>query len=85
MDENQKALSPLVIPEDSSTRLLRRTLDSIATPCSVKARGRFLVPHQLDVTICDTILQLLVFYERFSFLSLLTPYVVNLYNVFAVS
>ena len=27
--------------------------DSIATPCSVNARGSFLLPPQLDVTICD--------------------------------
>ena len=32
---------------------LLSTLDNIATPCSVKAEGDFLVPPQLDVTFCD--------------------------------
>jgi hypothetical protein len=34
---------------------LLRTLESIATPCSVKARGAYrLPPHpNLEVTICD--------------------------------
>jgi hypothetical protein len=34
-------------------RLLRSTLDNIATPCSVKAYGLVLRPPQLAVTICD--------------------------------
>ncbi len=29
------------------------TLDSIKTPCSVKTRGSFLRPPQLDVANCD--------------------------------
>src|ERR1700719_1511602 len=29
------------------------TLDSINTPCSVKAEGSFLLPPQLDVAFCD--------------------------------
>jgi len=32
-----------------AARGLRRTLESIATPCSVNARGGFRVPPQLDV------------------------------------
>lgn len=32
---------------------LFRMPDSMATPCSVKAKGIFLIPPQLDVTICD--------------------------------
>lgn len=32
---------------------LFKMLESIATPCSVKALGSFLVPPQLDVTFCD--------------------------------
>jgi len=32
-----------------TARMLRSTLDSIATPCSVNARGRFRVPPQLDL------------------------------------
>jgi hypothetical protein len=34
-------------------RLLLRTLESMATPCSVNAYGRVLRPPQIDVTICD--------------------------------
>ena len=33
--------------------LLCNRPDNIATPCSVKARGIFLRPPQLDITICD--------------------------------
>jgi hypothetical protein len=33
--------------------LLRKTLASIVTPCSVNAKGSFLCPPQLDVTICE--------------------------------
>jgi len=32
-----------------TARLLRSTLESMATPCSVNTRGAFLVPPQLDV------------------------------------
>ena len=32
---------------------LFRTLESIATPCSVNANGNFLRPPYLDVTDCD--------------------------------
>jgi len=32
---------------------LRSTLESIAIPCSVNAIGRYLLPPQLEVTICD--------------------------------
>jgi len=32
---------------------LFNTLDNINTPCSVKAKGAFLRPPQLDVAICD--------------------------------
>ena len=34
-------------------RLLRRTLDSMAIPCSVTAIGEYRVPPQLEVTVCD--------------------------------
>ena len=38
----------------SMARLLLNTLDSIATPCSVKAYGLALrLPPQLEITICD--------------------------------
>jgi len=33
--------------------LLLKTLESIATPCSVKTIGRYLTPPQLEVTNCD--------------------------------
>jgi hypothetical protein len=33
--------------------LAMQTLESIATPCSVKAYGSFLIPPQLEVTNCD--------------------------------
>jgi hypothetical protein len=36
-----------------TARGLRSTLESIATPCSVKARGRYRLPPQLEVTNCD--------------------------------
>jgi len=32
---------------------LLKTLESIATPCSVKTIGRYLTPPQLEVTNCD--------------------------------
>ena len=38
------------------TRIARglfSTLESIATPCSVNAKGEYLRPPQLEVTICD--------------------------------
>ena len=34
-------------------RLLRSTLESIATPCSVKAIGAYRTPPQLEVSIGD--------------------------------
>jgi len=40
----------------STARLLRRTLESMATPCSVKTYGRLLAPllsPELDITLCD--------------------------------
>jgi hypothetical protein len=38
----------------STARRLCRTLESIATPCSVNTRGGFrLPPCKLEVTICD--------------------------------
>jgi hypothetical protein len=37
----------------SMARLLLRTEDNIATPCSEKAIGKYLAPPQLEVTICD--------------------------------
>lgn len=38
-----------------TTRLLRRTLESIAMPCSVKAIGTYLTPFlsTVEITICD--------------------------------
>jgi hypothetical protein len=33
--------------------LLFRTEDNMATPCSVKAKGIFREPPQLDIAICD--------------------------------
>ena len=33
--------------------ILLNTLDSIATPCSVNAKGMYRKPPQLEVTICD--------------------------------
>src|SRR6266404_4376267 len=36
-----------------TARSLRRTLDNIATPCSVKANGAALRPPQLEITNCD--------------------------------
>ncbi len=32
---------------------LLKTEENMATPCSVNAYGSFLIPPQLDVTICD--------------------------------
>lgn len=37
----------------SIARSLFSTLESMATPCSVKVKGSFLLPPQLDITICD--------------------------------
>lgn len=38
----------------SIARRLRRTIESIATPCSVKARGGYRrPPHELEVANCD--------------------------------
>jgi len=38
---------------DLDARPLRSTLESIATPCSVKAKGKARAPPQLEITICD--------------------------------
>ena len=32
---------------------LRKTLESIATPCSVNAKGKNLLPPRFDITKCD--------------------------------
>ena len=37
----------------SMARLLFRILEIMATPCSVKAWGRYLRPPQFEITICD--------------------------------
>ena len=36
-----------------TARSLFKSLDNMATPCSVNAIGLYLMPPQLEITICD--------------------------------
>jgi len=46
--------------------LLRKTLASCKTPCSVNAKGRYRWPPQLEITICDLKFRLKYLYAGIS-------------------